>query len=127
MHERRAPGYLDFGKFNFFWEDPYFTPQTCDRGDMAAFLGVSTQTIDNWIRLGAPVLKLGGFGAPHIIPIQPFLTWAMAYRSNVTVEEFKDYVTRIAADAEYRRNHPKHALLGQDPNIVPGDEPAARE
>jgi len=72
-----------------WWLDKQRKPIIVNKAGMAQLMGVSVNSIDAWIRKGAPVVEWGSNGIAYKIDATPFLEWVRAYWQGITIVELR--------------------------------------
>ena len=70
-----------------WWEDKSRKPVIVNKSQMVEILGVSLNTIDDWVRRGSPVLVHGTNGVSYDIDATAFIEFVRAHRAGMTIAE----------------------------------------
>jgi phage terminase Nu1 subunit (DNA packaging protein) len=90
MFEGWKPGW-DAKRFDCWWQDSNRRPNLVSKSQLAKLLDVSLQTVDSWIRRGAPVYQKGDHGVAYQIDTAPFLEWYFARSAEMSIDEYRRY------------------------------------
>lgn len=86
---------FDLNKYDAWFQaqaaGEYVPTKIVNRREMADFLDISTQTIDDLIHKGAPVLNRGNRGIPVQIDAPPFIEFYMAHKAGMTLEQYREW------------------------------------
>jgi phage terminase Nu1 subunit (DNA packaging protein) len=72
-----------------WWIDKTRKPIIVNKASIAQVMGVSVNSVDAWIRKGAPVVERGSNGVAYKIDVTQFIEWVRAYWRGITIAELR--------------------------------------
>jgi DNA-binding transcriptional MerR regulator len=95
----------DTTKYLLPFQDPNYIPPPetlFSIGDIAQKLGVAEQTVDQWLKKGAPVYREGSRGVPYQLEIGAIYNWRLAQKAGITLDEQYAILLKEAEASEIR-------------------------